>query len=629
MLQEMRKYSKSWIANIFLAVLALSFVSWGVGDMVSGRIDTSAAKIGSRAIDQSEYSREFQNAMKQEGQQRTGATLTADEARKLGLGDRVLERMINDAALDNAVRELGLVTSDSVVTTLIQRAPVFSGLTGQFDRQTFQRFAQNLGYGEQAYIEQIRASLTREQLTRPVQSGFALPTGYAQLLLSYFFEMRAAEFVVVDDKALPPTPVPPDAVLTAYIKAHAARFSTPEYRDVTFAWIAPADVMNQITVTDDQIRQAYEDNKATYVVPEKRDVEQLNFATEAAAKAAFNKAKSAKFEDIANEAGEKPTPQSALTSADLDAAVAKVVFGATKDAVTSPQKMPAGKWALFKVTAITPGVNKTIDQVKDEIRQKVAEQLAIGKLSDIANDFGKANDREGDVIAAGKAVGMHTGRATMDANGFGPDGNKAAAPDDPEFRALVARAEPGDVGDPNSTKANIVYVVSVNGSTPPKLKPLEQVRQQAIAAWTAEERAIRLKKLVQDLKARADREGSLAGIAKTVGAAVQKSPAIVQAFTDDNFSATAVANLFNALPGKAAYGPKAKGGGYIVAIVTGIKHPQLPEKHPLFLQYARQLSAQVAESLTDSYIAELREKQKVSYNRKVIDSVTGSSSEAQ
>ena len=32
MLQEMRKYSKSWAANILLGVLALAFVSWGVGD---------------------------------------------------------------------------------------------------------------------------------------------------------------------------------------------------------------------------------------------------------------------------------------------------------------------------------------------------------------------------------------------------------------------------------------------------------------------------------------------------------------------------------------------------------------------------------------------------------------------
>ena len=123
MLQEMRKYSKSWIANIFLGVLALSFVSWGVGDMVSGRSDTSVAKVGGTVIDRTEFSRDFQNAMKQEGARRGEATLTADEARKIGLGDAVLESKISQTALDNMVKKLGLTVSDAQVVAVIQRIP--------------------------------------------------------------------------------------------------------------------------------------------------------------------------------------------------------------------------------------------------------------------------------------------------------------------------------------------------------------------------------------------------------------------------------------------------------------------------------------------------------------------------
>jgi len=81
-------------------------------------------------------------------------------------------------------------------------------------------------------------------------------------------------------------PPPSDAALAGYVKAHATRYSTPEYRDADYAAIAPSDVMSTITVTDAQIQQDYDAHKSTYVVPEKRDVQQIEFKTEAQAQAA-------------------------------------------------------------------------------------------------------------------------------------------------------------------------------------------------------------------------------------------------------------------------------------------------------------------------------------------------------
>jgi peptidyl-prolyl cis-trans isomerase D len=625
MLQEMRKYSKSWLANILLGVLALSFVSWGVGDMISGRTDTSVAKVGGTAIDQQEFRRDLQNAMKQEGARRGGQSLTDDEARKIGLGASVLEQKIASTTLDNVVTKLGLTVSDAQVTAAIQRIPTFSGLTGQFDRRVFQQAVERFGYSEQGFIQLMRQDMARAQLTRAVESGFTIPPGYAKFLIAYFFETRAADYIVVDDKALGPIAPPPDATLEAYIKAHAGQFSTPEYRDVTYAWIAPADVAAQIKVSDEQIKQAYDENKSLYVIAEKRDLQQLNFDSEAAAKAAHDKAtKGTKFEDLVNEKGEKQTPQIALTPADLDANASKAVFALAKDAVSAPQKLPSGKWALFKVTAITPGINRSLDEVKEEIRGKIVEQLAIAKLTDISNAYTDASSSGLELTDAAKKVGMHTGRvAAMDAQGLAPDGSKTAAPDDAEFRAIVFHTEAGETVDPQPAKNNTVYVVAVNGATPPKLKPLAEVRERALAAWTAQERAIRLKQKAQELTAQANKEGSLEGAAKAIGATIQKSPAIQHGFSDATFSSALVQALFQAGPGKSAMGPRTQNGGYVVARVTGIVHPMLADKDPRFLMAMQQLGQMAGSTVSESYVAQQRVAQKVTYNRKNIDSVQG------
>lgn len=625
MLQEMRKYAKSRVANVFLGILALSFVSWGVNGMISASVDSSVAKVGGKPIDQQEFHRDYTNAIRQEGERR-GQALSSDEARKLGLGTSLLEQKISTLALDNVAHTLGLTASDAMVTATIQRYSGFAGLTGQFDRQTFQRTIERFGYSEQGFIELMRGDTARGQLLRAVETNFTLPPGYARLLFAYFFEVRAADYIVVDDHAIGPIAPPPDATLQAFIQAHADQFSTPEYRDVSYAYATAADVSAAIKVTDEQIKQAYDDHKGEFVVPEKRDVQQLLFTTEAAAKSTYDKAtKAAKFDDLANEKGDKPTLQAALTIEDLDAGAAKAVFALPKDGVAPPQKLASGKWALFKVTAITAGVNRSLDSVKEELRGKIRDEMAISKLSDISNDYMKANDRSGNLIEAAKKVGMHTGRvAAMDASGLAPDGTKTAAPDDAEFRTIVFHSEPGEDGDPQTAKSGTVFVVSVNGSIPPKLKPLNQVRDKALAAWTVKERAAQLKKKAQDLATQVNRDGTLDNAAKAIGATVQKSPGLQHGFNDDTFSEQLVRSLFQAGPGKAVSGPKPKNGGYVVARVTGIVHPQIDPKSPQYQAILRQLAAQVGGSVSESYIAEQRDVQKVTYNKKVMDSVIGS-----
>ena len=56
--------------------------------------------------------------------------------------------------------------------------------------------------------------------------------------------------VTVSTNILPAIPNPSDAVLATYVKAHPEKFSTPEYRDVEFAQIAPQDLAGGIAITD-------------------------------------------------------------------------------------------------------------------------------------------------------------------------------------------------------------------------------------------------------------------------------------------------------------------------------------------------------------------------------------------
>ena len=629
MLTQMRQFSKSWISSLFLGVLSLSFVAWGIGDIFQGNTSTAVATVGKTSIEQDEFKRDYDNYLKRLGQQR-GKEITPDEARRANLGSTLLQQDIARTALDNVVSDLGLTVSDESVSMLIRSVPEFAGLTGTFDRNTFLQAISKMNYSEKGFIELVRRDVAREQLVHAAESGFAIPTGYARALFAYSTEARAADYMILSTKALPPIAPPADAVLAAYVKSHADKFSTPEYRDVSYAEVGIDDVAKSLTVTDAQIAKAYEDHKDQFVIAEKRDLEQIIFPTQAEADAASVKLHSGQtFEQIAFARGMKPSELSigSAAAADLDPAQAKAAFALSQGGVTAPIKGPFG-WIMLHVTKIAPGKTTTLDQAKEELRKALLQELAQAKLADIANAYTDAVSGGANVAEAAKKVGIQSGHvAAIDGNGLSPDGGKAAAPDDPEFRAQAFRAEVGEDGDLAPIKSGAhYYAVQVNGIVPPKVKPLDAVRAQALAAWSEEQRGVLLRKKAEDLAAAANRGQSLDDIAASVGTKVQSGPALTRQGADATFSPELLNKLFAAPPRGVVFGPQGSGGEFVIARVTGIVHPVPPTNNPMFTRGVRAISGGVGSDITESLAYAAREKQGVKINSKMLNTVTGEGS---
>jgi peptidyl-prolyl cis-trans isomerase D len=629
MLQKLRVISKSWISGVFLGILSLAFVSWGVGDVFQGGINTAVITVGNTKVDQEEFQRDYNNLLRRIGDQ-SGTVVTPELAKREKYGDGLLQQTILDTAVNNVVHTLGLTASDAMITSQIRSMQQFSGPTGSFDKRTFEEIISRYGYTEALFIREMRDGLARAQLTQAAESGFAIPAGYARALIAYYAELRAFEYAVVTPEGLPPIAAPSDAVLAAYTKAHAGQYSTPEYRDVTYAKIAPTDLIDKVTVTDGQIRQAYDNQKNKYVVDEKRNIERLTFQNEKEAREASTKIKAgAKFADIAKNAGFKPEDLSLgdVVAKDLDAAAAKAVFALKAGGVTEPIKSDFG-WSLFLVTRITPAQVTPLEKARDAIRHEVALELARAKLDDIANAYTDAVSAGSSLTEAATKAGLKVEHiAAMDKDGLAPDGSKTSAPDDAEFRAMVFKADIGEEGDPATAQTGTLYVIQANGQTPPKLKPLDRVRDRALTAWLNEQRVLLNKKRAQDLAALANKTKSLRDAAKTFGVSVADSKALQRNGTDDTFSRALLAAAFAAMPGTAVSGPIGKGSGYVVVRVTGIAHVLPPEKSDEYVKTVEAMSKDVGTDVSTSLAYAARDKQGVKINNKLFESAIGGGGE--
>ena len=154
---------------------------------------------------------------------------------------------------------------------------------------------------------------------------------------------------------------------------------TPELRKINVLLLTRADVKARLPVSEEEIKAAYEQDKEKFNIPEKRRVLQLSFPDKAAAEKAYAElAKANNFVEAAAKLGfkESDIDLGLLARKDMiDAKIADVAFGLKKDELSKPVE---GQFSivLVRVSEIVPGKQRTYEEVKNEIADRLAEERA-------------------------------------------------------------------------------------------------------------------------------------------------------------------------------------------------------------------------------------------------------------
>jgi foldase protein PrsA len=149
------------------------------------------------------------------------------------------------------------------------------------------------------------------------------------------------------------------------------------------------------TVTDAQIKEYYEKNKAQFAQPERRDLHIILTKTRAKAeeaKAALQDgepfkqvAKEYSIDDASKAQGGKLP---AVAKGQQEKAFDTAIFGADKGKITGPVKTQFGFY-VFKVDKINAASQQTLEQAKATIKQVLASQNQQKALDTFVKDFRK------------------------------------------------------------------------------------------------------------------------------------------------------------------------------------------------------------------------------------------------
>lgn len=610
MLDALRRGATGWVAKIFLGVLILSFAVWGVADVFRGYNEGALVRVGDREITTDEFQRALQLELGLLARQ-IGRRPTMEQARAWGLDSRVLARLIGSAAVETHAHELGLALSTEAVAEAIRNDPSFKNPDGSFNRDALEAVARELGVSELGLIAMRRKDEVREQLTDTIGSGVNVPTTLINALHAYRNEARTVDHFTIDPKVAVTLPEPEPAKLQETYEANKQRFMTPEYRKIAVIGLTMEEVKKRVPVTDEEIAAAYEQDKARYEVPERRRILQIAFKDKAEAeKAAAAIAAGRSFEEVAKEAGvsEADYTLGLLSKSELiDPAVANAAFSLESGAVSG---VVEGRFAtvLVKVTEIQPGKQRTLEEVKDQVRDQLAADRA-------GTELNRLHDEVDDRRAAGKPLkeiaaelGLPFVEVETDRNGKSPDGT--AAVEGPDSQRILNAAFQGQVGFEGDTvdMADGGYGwVDVIAVTEARQRSFDEAKADVTALWREQEMRRRLSELGAKLAERAGQGESMQTLATEVGGKVETARNIKRIGGAPGLSDGAVGQAFVTPQGGAGSAETRDGASRIVFKVTEVTPAQPPTAEETE-RLRNDLSRQMQSDVIAGYLTALQDR---------------------
>ncbi|MGE3916749.1 MAG: peptidylprolyl isomerase, partial [Hyphomicrobiaceae bacterium] len=281
MLEKLRRGATKVMIFALFSVLILSFAVWGIGDVIRSSGQGSVAEVGPASISAQELSYEIQHRRQMLARQ-LGQSLTPEQMRSFGLDAAVLGELVNRTAVSNHAKSLGLRLSDDEVAHLIRTDPAFHGPDNKFSRAVFDERMRQAGLTEQRYIAERRNGEVREQLTEAMALGVEPPDTLVGIVHRYREEMRKVAFIRLDPEKAK-VGEPDEKAMKALYEEQKHSFSTPERRKIAVLLVTPEQIKDRAKVSDEEVRQAWEQARVAWDVPERRRIQQIAFKTKAEA----------------------------------------------------------------------------------------------------------------------------------------------------------------------------------------------------------------------------------------------------------------------------------------------------------------------------------------------------------
>lgn len=512
MMDSLRTAANSLVLKIIFGIIIVSFILTGVSSYLIGGGSNYAAKVNGQEISRGQFENAFageRNRMQQQmGEQYS--VLASNEAWMNQLRHDTLNRLIDEALLDQYAKHLGLGISDEQVKNAIFATPAFQS-NGKFDNTRYNAIINQMGMSADQYAQALRNQLTTQQLINAVVGTDFMLKGETDELAALVAQQRVVREATLDVNALAAKQQVSDEEVKAYYAQNKNTFTAPEQFRVSYIKMDAA-AMTQ-TASDSEIQAYYDQHQDQFTQPQRNRYSVIQTKTEADAKAVLDELN--KGADFATLAKAKSTDIiSAKNGGDMGWLEASTTPDELKNANLTEKGQLSGVikssvgFLVARLDDVEAAKTKPLADVRDEIAAKVKQEKALDayyalqqKVSDAAS-----NDNES-LAGAEQAAGVKA----VETGWFGRDN----VPEELNFKPVTDAIFNGGLVGENGTPGSNSDIITVDGDRafvlrvaehkPESIKPLEAVKDQITALVkhnkAVEQAKLDADKLVGELKA--------------------------------------------------------------------------------------------------------------------------------
>lgn len=501
MAQSIGEKIRGGFVAVLVGLLVLAFAVWGVNDIFVPGVRNAVVSVGDKSVSTRDFNRDLQSRLRQIALQR-GEGLTNEQAFQQGVHRELLGEYQVRLAIEKDADDLGIGVNRADAKKFIQSFPAFqSSVTGQFDRDKLLQAIGGLnnGYSVKQFEEDTLRDLRREQTTEAIVGGIQAPSGFATRYFDFVSEQRLATVLTLNKDAVPPPAAPDDAALQTFIDQNAVRYTAPEYRQVTMIRLEPQGFLPDVEVTEEEVQEEFDRRVARGELGTKasRDVVILTATDESTADAAAQRLMAGELPELVAASLGFVNPdrfENVVEDQLIDPVTSELAFSLLEGQAKSSMNS-LGSWEAVYVPSITEATSPQFASIEPELRREIGLDKAKERIFEIRDDMDP-------MIIAGRTLEEISEELNLPMESYDFIDRSATTRDglqmlgsnlipglaaDDELLREIFTADIGFDTDLFETVHEGAAAFRVTDIIDSQIRPLEDIREQVVAAWTAEQ----------------------------------------------------------------------------------------------------------------------------------------------
>jgi len=475
MLNTLRKSVAGPFVKLLIGILILSFAVWGIQDIFGNYKNSVAIEIDGNEISLDELVNEYNYQLSTIGSQ-LNKQISFDESMALGIDKIAIENLIRKMILQIELNKFGINIPEEFIAQKIVKDDAFKS-EGVFNKARYRQLLSFSGYTEESFLISELNANKQNQLYSLIANKNYIPNTLLDIINDYNSTEKVINYIEIPKKNIS-VKTPSERELLEFYDKFQNGYRKSETRDFD-ALILNADILkNNISVSQTEIENYYNENIDSFKVEETRDVYQFFFDDLITAEKFLSESESVSFEillDSYNLSKSDDYLGNIRKDDILDSDLAEIAFNIDAKTFSNPIDGLLGLSIVYIdeiYEGSTPPLKELASTIEEELKFEAALNLIDDVFFSIEDDFLSGMHMQ--EVADKNKINL-TNFAKIDINGKDLDNNDINVIQNDELLQKLFNSDIGDFIEVVETEDSYIWI-KLTAINEPFIRSFKDVR---------------------------------------------------------------------------------------------------------------------------------------------------------